>query len=208
MKFTEFKKIGDVVEKFNLDYKQEEFIKGKDIIIKPDIKEMILENLNSIGFNSNEYVKCEAVLFPILSTVSKVNNLPLWSHFYFESKEADLSGIPDYLFALGNRVGDDFKKPIVCLGAAKKDDFIGGWGQVAAEMVAAQTENKNPAIPIYGLVTNGYFWEFGKLEGNVFFYEKVQYSISMNFDKVLNILNWIFFESKKNADKLEELENK
>ena len=50
-------------------------------------------------------------------------------------------------------------------------------------------------IPLYGIVTTGLFWEFGKLEGNVFRYDLRGYSIVDNPTKVAGILNHIFTEA-------------
>ncbi len=169
---------------------------------------MIEENLKDNMSSLNEYVICERLISPIINLVANENDLPVWSHVPFEvDKERGLTGTPDYIFALAKRARMRFKPPIACLGEAKKDDFIQGWGQTSAEMVAAQIANKNTKIPIYGLVTNGILWQFGKLEENKFTIEEKSISAA-NLQKVFNILNWLFGEAKKNADILLEIEEK
>jgi hypothetical protein len=114
---------------------------------------------------------CETLIFPILKAAWKpfIRELMLWSHqaIEFNSK---LSGIPDYLFAkksdLGKVVMD---KPFVAVVEAKKDDFSAGWGQCAAEMVAAVQLNENTEIQVFGIVSNGKFWEFASLQQGVFY---------------------------------------
>ncbi len=51
---------------------------------------------------------------------------------------------------------------------ARKNDFEQGWGQCLAELVAAEHINAAPEWPVYGIVTDGRLWEFGKLTEYVF----------------------------------------
>jgi len=205
MKFTDFNDKGEVIEKFNLRYIEENFIEKKSFTINEVIKNKILKNFKRPGLFNSEYAICEGIIFPILSEVSDANDLPIWSHMPLYSNEADLSGTPDYIFALSKEGRHNYKKPVVCLGEAKKEKFTEAWGQVAAEMVAAQKLNKNDNIIIYGLVTTGKVWDFAKLEKNIFTFNEFEYNMPGQFNEVLDILNWIFFEAKKNADKLEEI---
>ncbi len=208
MKFTDFKKRGEVFKKFNIKFKSENFIKRKSFIMNEIIQNKILKNFKRPGVFNSEASICEMIISQILVEVCDENDLPLWSHYYLESKEIDLSGIPDYLFALSEEGDDAYKKAIVCCGEAKKDDFEGAWGQVAAAMVAAQTENRNDDIPIYGLATNGKFWEFGVLKEKQFTLHEESISATKDFQILLDYLNWVFCEGRKNADILEELDNK
>ncbi len=59
-------------------------------------------------------------------------------------------------------------KPIVIVVEAKKNDFEQGWGQCLAELVAAQYLNGDRQRPVYGVVTDGNLWQFGKLEADTF----------------------------------------
>ncbi len=58
--------------------------------------------------------------------------------------------------------------PLLVMVEAKRNDFEEGWEQCLAELVAAQTLNKEPSRPVYGIVTDGRRWEFGKLVQNLF----------------------------------------
>ena len=208
MKFTDFKKRGQVFKKFNIKFKIQNFVKRKAFVMNEVTKNRILKNFKTPRFFNSEYSICEMIISQILLEVSEENNLPLWSHYFLESKNGDLSGTPDYLLALSEEGDDDYKKPIVCIGEAKKDMFAEGWAQVAAEMVVAQELNTNDDIPIYGLVTTGELWKFAVLKEKVFTMHNEAISATSNFQEVLDHLNWIFFEAKKNADILEELDNK
>ncbi|MCP4105253.1 MAG: hypothetical protein GY749_06915, partial [Desulfobacteraceae bacterium] len=79
---------------------------------------------------------------------------------------------------------------------AKKQDFEGGWAQCLAEMVACQKINENENITIYGIVSTGIIWEFGKLETNVFTKNLLSYSVA-EAQKVVGILDFIFTECDK-----------
>jgi hypothetical protein len=41
-------------------------------------------------------------------------------------------------------------------------NFNEGWAQILSEMIAAQIVNENQSLDIYGVVSTGSFWEFGK----------------------------------------------
>ncbi len=208
MKFTDFTCRSDVFEKFDLQFKKENFIQEKEFNCREFSKEQILKNFNGAGVFNSEYATCEMIISPILIEAADVNNLPIWSHFKLSVPELDVSGEADYLFALEKVGGEKYKNPIVCIGEAKKENFTQGWGQVAAEMYVAQTLNKYTDIPIYGLVTTGKVWEFAVLKGNLFTLNSFDFTAPLNLDKVFNILNWIFSEGRKNADLIEERQNK
>ncbi len=208
MKFTDFKNKTEVIKKFNLKFKIENFIQKKNFEIDERDTEKILRNFKRPGVFACEYSICEMIISPILSDVSYVADLPIWSHYYLENKELDLSGVPDYMFALSKEGGDMYKKPVVCLCEAKKEKFDEAWGEVVAAMVAAQKSNGHEEFPIYGLTTTGRFWEFAKLEGKLLTFNEFEYTVPGQFNEVLDILNWIFCEGRKNADLLEEFEQK
>ena len=76
---------------------------------------------------------------------------------------------------------------------AKKDDFIAGWGQCLAEMVAMQKLNKNAEKTLFGIVSNGQAWQFGKLQENRFSQNRKIYTIS-ELESLLAAVNFIFGE--------------
>ncbi len=207
MAFANFKTISHVAYKFDCEIEYKSFISQKEIKIDEVLMNYIKSNFHEGSSYINEYVICERLISPIIGMVANANNLPVWSHVPFNVTD-ELNGTPDYIFAPGLPGNKDYKLPIACLGEAKKDDFIEGWGQTAAEMVAAQIANKNKEVPIYGLVTNGKSWEFGKLIGNKFIIEEKTLSVTDDLQKVLNILNWFFCEARKNADILLDIEAK
>ena len=85
-----------------------------------------------------------------------------------------LTGTPDYFIATKSELGGRILgTPLIIVVEAKKNDFEVGWGQCLAELIAAQKINaqkikEHVAFPVYGIVTDGMMWQFGKLVGDTF----------------------------------------
>jgi len=60
---------------------------------------------------------------------------------------------------------------------AKKNDFEQGWGQCLAELVASQKINNNETNSVYGVVTDGNLWQFGRLQEHLFTKNEKNYII-------------------------------
>ncbi len=208
--FGSFKNISEVCEVFGYEFEDDFFLKTKSFKEDDYFRTHLLKEFKNGRNFLNEYAICESIIRPIIAEVANENNLPFWSHENIEAKvdNIQLSGEPDYVFALPKiKNGTNMKTPIVCLGEAKKDKFIETWGQVGAEMVAAQELNKNKTVPILGLVTNGRNWEFGKLENKLFTIDGLPHSAG-NLQEIFENLNWMFCEARKNADKIAETAKK
>ncbi len=203
MSYKSFKNISNVCEKFKLDYKELNFIKEKKITINNYCIDRLMEFYGKGSSFTSETATSERITFPILYEVARIYDLPVWSQQKFNvDKSLNLTGTPDFIIAPAQIAERDFKLPVVCLGEAKKNDFEKGWGQVGAEMVAAQIANNNREIPVFGLVTDGKNWEFGKLENYIFTMNKSKIVAPDNLKEVFNTLNWLFCEARKNADQL------
>ena len=164
MSYTSFSNISEVCVRFNLSYKEIEFVKEKNMDFNPVLLDFILSNFRKAGTFINETVICERVISPLLSIIADENDIALWSHVLLNvDKEQDLVGEADYLLAKALPGNQDFTTPVLCLVEAKRDDFIQGWAQASSEMVAAQIKN-NSDVPIYGIVSTGKQWEFGVLK--------------------------------------------
>ncbi len=205
--FSSFNEIDEVCDIFGYIYENDSFIQEKEYKMAENIESNLREDFTHLKNFINEIAICECIIRPILADVARANKLPLFSHPKFDyDKSVGLTGVPDYILAPEkSKGGRRFTTPVVCLGEAKKDDFVKGWGQVAAEMIAAQKLNDNEDIPIYGLVSTGKNWEFGFLKNKKFMIHPTSFAAPGQLDKVLNILNWMFCEARKNADTLERL---
>ncbi len=206
MGYKKYKNLSDVCKVFEFTIEKKNFVKEKNIKVNKyfmtDMTERYLSNKNFCSEGSI----CERIISPIIYEIAKESNIPIWSHITFNvDKKLNLSGEADYLVADEVVGGYDYETPVVCLGEAKKDDFVGGWGQVGAEMRAAQIANKNDKVSIYGLVTNGYEWEFGKLKNKNFTLNIKKGHAPEDFDNLFNSLNWLFSEARKNLDKIKNM---
>jgi len=123
-----------------------------------------------IDIFASEAARCEAIIFPILKEVYKAyaDDYALWIKKTITYDET-LSGTPDYLISTRSELGIPVVGiPLIILVEAKKNDFDQGWGQCIAEMLAAQKIKGDPDIPIYGIVSDGKWWEFGLLVDDAF----------------------------------------
>ncbi len=202
--FSSFTDLDDVCDIFGYEYQYEPFVEEKKYIMNDYFKQSLLEDFGDLRNFVNEFVICETLIRPILSDIARVNKLPLWSHVKLEyDKNIGLTGEPDYFLAQSTmKKGKRFSNVVVCLGEAKKGKIDDAWGQVGAAMVAAHKLNgrENENVLIYGLVSTGKSWEFGKLENKLFSIDPNSQATPADLQKVLNIINWMFCEARKNAD--------
>ncbi|MDE0396946.1 MAG: hypothetical protein OXL96_03980 [Candidatus Poribacteria bacterium] len=104
--------------------------------------------------------------------------------------EQGLTGVCDFLVSL-SPILSFLEAPVIILVEAKRENLTTGFGQCAAEMIAAQRFNKEKGndIPhIYGATTSGTEWRFLKLEGVRLHIDRAVYPIAQ-CDKILGILS-------------------
>lgn len=194
MAFTDFKNIGDVQERFSIKDAAADFVRVNDF----DASEKLITHLEIVekyvDARVSEFAIRENLIYPVLFEVYQryAEKFSLWSHRFIKYDDV-LIGTPDYFLArrseLGKRV---LGKPIVLLTEAKKNDFDEGWAQCLAEMVAAQKINSSNLI-IYGVVTDGELWQFGKLEQNLFTDNERSFTLD-RLNELLGALDFIFAE--------------
>ncbi len=149
--------------------------------------------MQNINVFSSEASRCEAIIFPILREVYKAyaDNYALWIREPIIYDET-LSGTPDYLVATKSELGTTVVgTPLIMLVEAKKNDFEQGWGQCLAELVAAQKINDAPDVPVYGIVSDGERWQFGKLVDDGFTQNRTTFSID-NLPVLFGAINAVF----------------
>lgn len=170
MAFTDFTSIAQVQETFDIKYVEEEYIRyDVDTEPSPAFLEEFAFSQQHIDVFVSETSRCENVIYPILRDVYKkyADRFSLWSHKSI-AYDTQLSGTPDYLISTKSALGKTvLGTPIIVVVEAKRNDFIAGWGQCLAELVAIQRIN-NDVKPVYGIVTDGEMWQFGKLTEDLF----------------------------------------
>lgn len=204
MSFKKFKTIDEVAIKFQLTVKRENFIVNVPFVSMPELLKADLQYLTqNFPYNASEAAIRETILFPILKEVWKRydNTLMLWANKSLTYNK-ELSGIPDYLLAKQSPLGKIiFGSPLLAVVEAKKDDFEGGWAQCLLEMYTIQKINSKSDLPVYGIVTNGDNWQFGKLE-NTQFTENSNYAFLQNEDDLFSTLIFFFELCNQNATKI------
>ena len=193
MAFSDFKTISDVQEKFKIKYENDDIFFVED---REPSEQFISEfefSKKYIDVFESEGSRCEIVIFPILKEVYKdyAENYGLWVKKSINYDDI-LNGTPDYLIATRSELGlTVLGSPMVMLVEAKKNDFELGWGQCLAELVAAQRINDDPDFPVYGIVTDGILWQFGRLVGDVYTRNSANYSLD-NLPILFGAMNSVF----------------
>lgn len=170
MAFTDFQSADQVQKTYQIRSIEQDFMSVTSKALPDYFVREFEFNRENFDVFSSEASRCEAVIYPILREACKsfIQEYSLWSHKSITADEI-LTGTPDYVVARRSVLGKnvlDF--PLVLIVEAKQNDFGRGWGQCLAEMVAAQRLNGNAECTVYGIVTDGEIWQFGKLVDSIF----------------------------------------
>lgn len=193
MAFSSYKTIGEVVKAFQTSYTEANFIGEVAFNIADFFREDLQTVMREGVVDNSEFAICENLIYPVIKEVWKQyrSNFLIWSHQSLNYDE-NLSGFPEYILAKRSPLGKVvFDKPYFILVEAKQDNFEAGWAQCLAEMIAAQRLNGELAVMIFGIVSNGTLWQFGKLEETVFTRNITYYSIQ-ELDKLFAAVNYVF----------------
>ena len=193
MAFSEYKDIGQVQVEFNIKLNQENFVFAKPVEPPPVFLQEFNFTLEKLPVFTSEGARTEAVIFPILREVYKdySDKFVLWIQKSF-AYDAKLNGTPDYLIATKSPLGKTvLAKPLLGVVEAKKNDFEVGWAQCLAELVAIQKINDDDETPVFGIVTDGERWQFGKFEKNLLTRHASSFVID-DLPELFGALNFIF----------------
>ena len=143
----------------------------------------------------NEKAKSEFIVAPILAEVWAINNnfKPLSGLSFNIDSSKGLSGRCDFLIS-NNPNASDLVSPVVCVYEAKNDSIEDWYGQCGAEMYAARLFNAqkgNDIHTIHGAVTNGFTWQFLKLEGQTLFIDSQRYGLA-NLPQLLGAIQKVY----------------
>ncbi|HMV49033.1 MAG TPA: hypothetical protein PLD20_01770 [Blastocatellia bacterium] len=192
MAFTDFKTIAEVQEQFSIKYRAADFVRVTPVEISPALAEELLFVARYIDTRVSEFAIRETLIFPVLREAYKkyAEEFSLWSHRFIKYDER-LVGTPDYFVSKRSELGKTvLGKPLLLMAEAKKNDFDEGWAQCLAEMVAAQKLNGSD-LTIYGSVTDGQVWQFGKLERDVYTYNDKLFTLD-ELAELLGAWDYIF----------------
>jgi hypothetical protein len=203
MAFSDYKNISQVQKEFGIKYQEESFIVVERVEPPPHFREEYEFNQKNIDVFTSEAARTELVITPTLREVYK--NFHEQYSFWIQKSIAyndKLNGTPDYLIATRSVLGKTvLDLPLVVVVEAKKNDFEQGWGQCLAELVAAQKINDNLNKPVYGIVTDGELWKFGKLVGNTFISNPEGYTVG-DLAELFGAIHFIFRAISQNDSPL------
>ena len=170
MAFSDYKHISQVQQEFQIVAREERFLLPEETPLLTHFFEEFSFNQQYFDVYASEGSRSELIILPLIREVYKAyaEQYELWVQKSLSCDEK-LRGTPDYLLStrstLGKRV---LAMPLLIVVEAKRNDFEEGWGQCLAELVASQRLNKETSRPVYGIVTDGKRWEFGKLVEKIF----------------------------------------
>lgn len=198
MKFSDFKSVDAVLAVYPLARKNAPFL--PDVSRTPP--DWFMEELNFVlktqSAVESEMFYRENFIAPFMRQAWKrYPKLKVWVNRKLAYRD-ELVGEPDYFLA-ASITGPSHAvvgKPFLAVAEAKQDDFTQGWGQCLAEMIACQKLNGDESVVIYGVVSTGLIWEFGKLEQNTFTKHLAPYSIN-DPAKLLGTLDYLFEQCEK-----------
>jgi hypothetical protein len=102
----------------------------------------------------NEITRREFLIAPVMAEVRRLTNSKLRSEYWFEYNH-QLKGSFDYFLRSENNL---------LVIEAKDADMTRGFTQLSAEMIALDKADDTDQKVIYGAITTGNIWQFGKLE--------------------------------------------
>jgi len=192
MSFSDYKTLAQVQQDYQIVYDEQIFIEKCSIDPTDSFLAELAFNTETMDAFSSEAARCELLIFPVLRESYKKfsDKTALWIQKTIRYDE-NLSGTPDYLFATRSLLGKTvLELPLLVVVEAKQSDFEQGWAQCLAELVAAQKLSGDAVATVYGIVTNGKYWEFGQLTGSVFSKNRGSFSID-DLPELLGGLNFL-----------------
>ena len=194
MSFSDYKTLSQVQTVFQIKYQELLFVQNVPLDISTQFIDELNFNINQLDAFSSEAARCELIILPILRECYKkiANKCSLWVQKPLNYDQV-LNGTPDYMISKRSPLGKTvLDYPLLMIAEAKKNDFNQGWARCLAELIAAQKLNQNQQ-PIYGIVTDGKYWEFGFLEMEVFTKNTKSYTID-NLEELFAGLNFLFLK--------------
>ena len=143
----------------------------------------------------NAKAKSEFIVAPILVEMwaKNQNFKPLSGLSFNVDSTKGLKGRADFLISANPDVMD-LDLPIVCVFEAKNDNIEDWYGQCGAEMYAARLFNAqkgNDIHTIHGAITNGFTWQFLKLEGQILYIDSQRYGLA-NLPQLLGAIQKVY----------------
>ncbi|MCP3931238.1 MAG: hypothetical protein GY705_19305 [Bacteroidetes bacterium] len=123
------------------------------------------------------------------------HNIRMWQEKQLNAGISPFKGKVDFAFTPYQA---RFTTPYIIVSEAKKDEFEQGWGQCLMALKAAYMLNEQNGyhFEMYGIVSSGRIWEFGKYTQDNQFYRSDAYTTGQP-ELILGILGFIFAACEK-----------
>jgi hypothetical protein len=199
MAFGEFASLSEVALQYQITLRPEPFVQPVPMVVDEWFRRRLEFDRINAPVNVSEQAISEFLIAPVLQEMWRAysDSLMIWSHIMF-GKTQPLKGYPDYFFTRRSPLGRVMDQPYVLFVEAKKDEFDPAWAQCLAAMLAAQQMNQRPEQVIFGSVSSGEGWYFGKLVGKTLFQDPRFYTLT-HLDELFAALNYIFQQAKAEA---------
>jgi len=200
MSFSDYKTLAQVQTEFQISYEEINFVPETKRKLSTVFIDELEFNINKLDAFSSEAARCELIILPILREAYKksVEKLSLWVQKPIRYDD-NLSGTPDYIVSKRSHLGKTVLEcPLLIVAEAKKNDFEQGWAQCLAELIAAQKLNNDSQTPVFGVVTDGKYWEFGKLIEQVFYKNKSSFVLD-DLPELFAALNYLLNLASENS---------
>ena len=132
--------------------------------------------LEEAPYHASEAAMCENLIYPSLKEAWKkyIDCLAIWT----QASVGDKNLQPKYLISKRSEYGKIvLDAPFLGVVVPAYEGFGAAWTNCVQQLYDLQQLNANPALSVYGIVTNGELWEFAKLEQNVLTYYSQRYDI-------------------------------
>ncbi len=200
MKFSDFKSVKDVLDKYPLAVVENDFLPDVSLPLADSVWADIQFALHMRSPIETELFYREYFISPFIrESWKKHPGLKMWVNQKLAYRD-ELTGEPDYFLAkrVQGVTQDLIGNPLLAVAEAKQENFAEGWGQCLAAMIACQKINDDPDVIIYGIVATSEFWQFAKLDGNTFTRNIKAYTIHAP-EQLFGVLDYLFNECEKQA---------
>ncbi len=188
--------IAQVKRQFHIEVLIEPFFQDVPIIIPGEWLTTLLAKSAPLAVTlGTKKVRSELIIAPLLFEFRELldRKVSFFSGADFSvDLESGLNGVCDFLLTR-SASEVNIEAPAIIIIEAKRGELNAGWGQCAAEMIAAQKfnqTNERETPSIYGSVTTGTMWQFLKLTGQVLTIDVTEYPLDP-VERILGILKWM-----------------
>lgn len=150
-----------------------------DTVRIANLLERIQEGLQHVGMNS-EMARREFLIAPVLSEVIHYTGARVYVEYSVKASDS-LQGSLDYLFKTEQQL---------LVIEAKHGDLQRGFHQLMAELAALDLKKTTAANHLYGIVSMGDVWQFGRLdrESKTIIQDTEHYGVPMNTELLIRMM--------------------